>query len=458
MKNFLTGELSTDRKRFILFLNTKTLLLIDDEMFLEDLKTFINKRNIFCFFTLSKLFSLKLLKKYLVSVVDNNFVGFSKALGFQNIDFKTLKFFVSRSTLHVSSEIEVFQAIINWIEHNEKIRKVYIYDLLKLVRLQLLSCEVLEQYVKSNEFCQSCKKCCDHIEKIIALKENPNPSISNSFENRCCIDNFFHFNFSSHMASIRLDSGLKSSEKRVCMLEMKIFEFCYYNGHEISLYSSNTRDFKTIKPNVYDQLDTYKRYYIFSACIFMDMLFVTGGFDEKDNETRNCTAYDLRKAEWTFLEEMQRARCYHSCVVFAGKIVVTGGNGGPLKWSVEAYDHFENKWSYMPGLTEGRICHGSVAMGNKLFVIGGVHSQSCEVYNCISKKFTLIKPTPLIFKLNDFYDFKNSFFRVKDKIIVKHDTKIKDKNNIYIYDTKEDKWSSMCVEYFKENEGHVMYN
>ena len=138
MNNFSTGELNTDRKRFILFLNTKTLLLIDDEMFLEDLKTFINKRNIFCFFTLSKLFSLKLLKKYLVSVVDNNFVGFSKALGFQNIDFKTLKFFVSRSTLHVSSEIEVFQAIINWIEHNEKIRKVYMCDLLKIVRFSCL--------------------------------------------------------------------------------------------------------------------------------------------------------------------------------------------------------------------------------------------------------------------------------------------------------------------------------
>ena len=143
MNNFSTGELNTDRKRFILFLNTKKLLLIDDEMFLEDLKTFINKRNIFCFFTLSKLFSLKLLKKYLVSVVDNNFVGFSKTFGFKNIDYKTLKFFVSRSTIHVSSEIEVFQAIVNWIEHDEKIRKVFMCDLLQMVRLPLLSCEVI---------------------------------------------------------------------------------------------------------------------------------------------------------------------------------------------------------------------------------------------------------------------------------------------------------------------------
>ena len=240
------------------------------------------------------------------------------------------------------------------------------------------------------------------------------------------------------------------------LFETKSFEFCYEEKRsEILLFSSETSSFKQLKDDVWYKDGIFLDH--FAACIFMDKLYVTGGNDYYNNETY-CQAYDPETTKWTHMERMQVARSRHSCVVFAGKIVVTGGNFGSLRWSVEAYDLFENKWSYMPGLTEGRICHGSVAMGNKLFVIGGVHSQSCEVYNCISKKFTLIKPTPLIFKLNDFYDFKNSFFRVKDKIIVKHDTKIKDKNNIYIYDTKEDKWSSMCVEYFRENKGNVMYN
>ena len=70
-----------------------------------------------------------------MSAVENNFVGFSKSLEFINIDYKALKFFVSRSTIHVSSEIEVFEAIVRWIDHDKKSRKKLMCNLLKMVRL-----------------------------------------------------------------------------------------------------------------------------------------------------------------------------------------------------------------------------------------------------------------------------------------------------------------------------------
>ena len=176
-----------------------------------------------------------------------------------------------------------------------------------------------------------------------------------------------------------------------------------------------------------------------------------------DSHSRCCSMYDPETEQVTKIVEMETARSHHSCVVFAGKIVVTGGLSDRLERSVEAYDIFKNKWSNMPSLIEERAGHDSVAFGNKLYVIGGVGTQSCEVYNYISKKFTLIKPMPLLCDYNEFGNFEYSFFWVKDKIIVKYDTEDKEKDNIYIYDTKEDKWSLMCPEYFKENEGHVVY-
>ena len=57
----------------------------------------------------------------------------------------------------------------------------------------------------------------------------------------------------------------------------------------------------------------------------------------------------------------------------------------------------------------------------------------------------------------NFRKLKVSFFRVKDEIIVKYDSGEKEKDNIYIYNTKEDKWSSMFVEHFKENNCKVLY-
>ena len=59
---------------------------------------------------------------------------------------------------------------------------------------------------------------------------------------------------------------------------------------------------------------------------------------------------------------------------------------------------------------------------------------------------------------NDLNVYKYSFFRIKDKIIVKYETEDKEEDNVYIYDTKEDRWSSTSVDYFKENSGQLMYS
>ena len=95
-------------------------------------------------------------------------------------------------------------------------------------------------------------------------------------------------------------------------------------------------------------------------------------------------------------------------------------------------------------------------MGNKLYDVGGIYKQSSEIFDYLSNKFTLIKPFPLNYSLND-SDSKITFFRVKDNIIVKYDSEDKENDNIYIYDTKKDKWSSKCVEYLKENNCEVLY-
>ena len=125
----------------------------DDKTYLKTLKDHIKKDTIFCFIGLSNVFNLKWLKKYVMFFVENNFFAFSKTLGFKKADYKTLKTFVLSSTIHVSSEIEVFEAIVRWIEHDENSRKNLMCDLLQSVRLPLLSCEIIEHIITNNKFC-----------------------------------------------------------------------------------------------------------------------------------------------------------------------------------------------------------------------------------------------------------------------------------------------------------------
>ena len=98
------------------------------------------------------------------------------------------------------------------------------------------------------------------------------------------------------------------------------------------------------------------------------------------------------------IERLRKARFGHSCVVFNGRVVATGGCDN-LKKSVEAYDHFEGEWTCMAGLTARRYHHGSVAAGNKLCVVGGTCRkilQSCEAFDLRSGKFArLVELVPL---------------------------------------------------------------
>ena len=264
-----------------------------------------------------------------------------------------------------------------------------------------------------------------------------------------------HFKFSSHVASISSAYEFANIDEKQESLNIEEYKFCHLkNRLDVDLYSCETGSFKLCDSRIEPQ-DNDFQFRNFAVCMFMNKLYMLGGRSVFNSS--ECTMYDPETKQLTRMERMQRTRTHHSCVVFAGKIVVTGG----LRWfetrgSVEAYDHFENKWSYMPDLLERRFGHGSVAIGNKLYVIGGVDTESSEVFDYISNNFTLIKPLPLSY-WSDHYDLV-SFFRVKDKIIVKYDAEDKEVDNIFIYDTKENKWSSTSVKYFKENSCQVMYS
>ena len=281
----------------------------------------MKKNTIFCFFGLSKVFNLKLLKKYLVFIVEKNFVAFSKAPGFKKADYKTIQTFVSSSTIHVSSETEVFEAIVRWIKHDENYRKYFMCDLLQSVRLPLLSCEIIEHIITNNKFCKSCQKCCDYIENIIAVKKNQHASFFDNLQNRCCIDSLTHFKFSSHVASIGSSYGFANLDQKQDSLNIEEYKFCYLKDRpSVDLYSCETGSFKLCNSGIEPQKSPFK-VCNFAVCMFMNKLYMLGGrslFNLSD-----CTMYDPETKQLTRMESMQNERNRHSCVVFAGKIVVT---------------------------------------------------------------------------------------------------------------------------------------
>ena len=447
-----------NEKNFISFLKMSKLMLDDKSVSATSLTELVLTNNIYCFLHVSKIFCQKVLQNNVTSIIKHSFVSLSKANEFKLISFNLLKFIVSRSDLNITSEVEVFRAIVYWVEYNKNIRINFMVDLLKQVRLPLLSSEIIESVIKTHSLCSN-QNCIKYIDFVLAQKSKGSFSDSFEKENRCCMHESVAFMFYNDINSGVCSYTNPERKVRLCTRTKSGFEFeptevsCHaLQFHNTKYYLHNdclvpfceiSSQWREIFPDVMG-LEEY------ASCLFMGRLYILGGFLQTrwdDFPTRNCWAFDQTGSEIDGVSSMLRSRHFHSCVVFDGKIVVTGGLNGSER-SVESYDHHLNEWTFMPDLLEEKFDHGSVAMGDKFYVIGGTRTQGSEVFDKVSNKFTRIKQLPreTFIRVN--------LFRVQNKIIVLDRSADGNEENVFIYDTITDKWTSMIVDMFKSPGGN----
>ena len=236
-------------------------------------------------------------------------------------------------------------------------------------------------------------------------------------------------------ASIKLTPMLNERKSsKTAVVGSDIYVFGGYDRFDIwlssfELYSAERKCLTDLLP----ELNGIKHY---SVCSFMKSIYVVGGFygrDEDDDRDyvknlflsckRDCYKYNTKDNKWYRVAYLQTERGNSACTVFEGKIVATGGEklyGGTSDYnryealkSVESYDHHENKWTFLSNLITERYNHSSLSMGNKMFVIARANFENSEVYDSVSRKFTMIASK----KYNLGYDDKQAF-SVKDDIFI----------------------------------------
>ena len=182
--------------------------------------------------------------------------------------------------------------------------------------------------------------------------------------------------------------------------------------------------------NVIGQM--YDKRIFFCACSFIDDIYLIGRHLYAGNSS--CVKFSTISKNWNKIAETKEARKYASCVVFEGRIVVSGGykvNDGELN-TVEAYDHIDNSWINMPNMIKRRISHRSVAIKNKLFIVGGVYETSIVVFDSSINKFVFIKYDSRDLRckyISDITTFGN-------KILI-----FNNKNGlVFVYDVEKDDW------------------
>ena len=135
-------------------------------------------KNCHFYFELSKIFDLKGLQDFFYNTFFQCYLTHFNLTVFYELSYKDLLNLISSSELQTDSELEVFNAIVDWISYKQSERKIYIDKLLKLVRLPLLTREIIVNVIQAHKLCSNNLNCKIIVDKALEIKRNKYQFIS----------------------------------------------------------------------------------------------------------------------------------------------------------------------------------------------------------------------------------------------------------------------------------------
>lgn len=112
----------------------------------------LDATNCFGLFVYAELLDLKQLRKMTIIYICQHFMELSKSDEYKEISIETLRQILKIGELDVSSEEDVFHAVVTWVNHDSINRRKHFVELITYVRLQLLDEKVCYTFIfSSNE-------------------------------------------------------------------------------------------------------------------------------------------------------------------------------------------------------------------------------------------------------------------------------------------------------------------
>ena len=397
-------------------------------------------------------------KSEIFSYIERCFTSVCKTPGFFELDFSFVRKILSSSRLNVTSETEVFKAADAWLSHCYQKRCEHAKDLLATVRLSLLSQPALNLIFEKSSSFKKQRSCLSVMEDHLENNTFCGKLSSKLGTNRYC--NQFSYKILTFGDVVRYGQTLLTGKIKLvdetktnsftiqalsdisCNYKTAVLKGKIYFFSEDPVHDKFISVLKWLQDkNLFEKLTTIEHKRIkYSVCGLIDKVYVIGG-NENKKSLNSCIEFDTKSNEYKEVSRMNSTRAAASSVVFKGTIFVTGGfyfyndrTEVDLR-TAERYDHASDSWSQLPEMVQPRSCHGSVAIRNKIFIVGGIGRDTCEVFDAVSAKFSLLAKTSPVFKGWDVKEKKT--FSFGNKVVVPG------WNKILFFDTETGKWSEV---------------
>ncbi|KAH3769879.1 kelch-like protein 13 isoform X2 [Dreissena polymorpha] len=327
---------------------------------------------------LAELYSLSATYRKAQHFMLKHFEVMAKMGQYMKLNHNQLSQLLEDNSLRISSEYQLFELVLCWMQ-GKKEREQYVSELMRNVRLPLLSGEELVEKVSIVPLMRDNKEC--H-ELLTEAKD-------------------YHIVVSKQPLLQSKRTQVRASEKYLVMCHRENLE--YYNLE--NMHHGFLRD-ATIQLH-------------HPAVVVVDnFMYACGGkYDFNENNeiaTARCFRYDPRFDSWYELTSMNEARKDFVLLATEGKLyAIAGQDENLVMCTTEMFDIATNEWEVKASMNHSLYGHAGSVYDGKLYVSGGQKFDGCcndlEMYDPVDDMW--VKRSPMMSaRLN------HNMITVKDRI------------------------------------------
>ena len=286
----------------------------------------------------ASLYNCKELESYATQCLNQHFLDVIKSDEFLHLKFETLLNLLSSDKIQVRSEEDVYVALENWLHYDYDKRKQYVPELLRCIRVPLLSLEFLQYKVFSAPFIKCNTKC----QLILARVMNERPE---KLPDYLCTPRALP-------QSVYIIGGRNSVYRQLNSIERyDYYQNCWHIEKSMNIART-----------------------ALAAVCFNGYLYAIGG-ERAVNEPQDDTlylpyveCYDPILHRWFPVAELSIPRSFVSVVVCSGKLYALGGEDRTSSYNtVERYSPKKNRWIQMKSMKKRRAGAGATEHDGKHF-------------------------------------------------------------------------------------------
>lgn len=252
--------------------------------------------------------------------------------------------FISSEDLKIDSELQVFQLALRWIDYDIINRRQYVFEILRHIRLSLISFVILEKTIVT----------CNDCSLRVALKS----IYTDLLNKKGCLVPLNVKPRNSAKKDIYVIGGSKRELKSVWDRGLDMD----YVG--IEKYDTFKREWHQLPDMIINRI-------VPGVTSLNGQIYVVGG-EEGSDILSSCERYDPQENQWSRVADMMVSRCEFGLCALDGYLYAMGGwVDSDINDSIERYDPRIDGWNMVGSLPEPRFSMGIVSYEGLIYMVGG---------------------------------------------------------------------------------------